>query len=40
MNCPAEAFGFSFTERAVNIVRIISPRRATNQERENYEKNQ
>jgi len=30
----------SFTERALNIVRIISARPATNQEREDYEKSQ
>jgi uncharacterized DUF497 family protein len=30
----------SFTERALNIIRIISARPATNQERDDYEKNQ
>ena len=30
----------SFTERAMNKVRIISARPATNQERDDYEKNQ
>ncbi len=30
----------SFTERALNIVRIISARRATNKERDDYEKRQ